>query len=301
MASTVTILASLEWVKKYVYNRQLAIGDFKEPIMTAVNLVKQTTLGKPLRWQFNRVVSGFVCTQGQQDYFLLNSWPASTSVSAGWLLIDSNGNSQKVTTAGTTNSTVPSWNVTKGGTTTDNTATWTNLGPIPNASASYNFGWIENSSVQDIAPTTPKWYPLSNKVDISLDSSQGRPQNISAELTGTLGITFRLLPVPALAYPVAITMQQSASLITSLNATWSPLPDDLGYVYQMGLLSYIYEFADDSRWAPARQRFMAGLLGAAEGLSATEVDIFLNNFGALSLNPIERQLQMQRGEQSRGI
>lgn len=301
MAVTTTILQSMEWAKKFVYQRQLSIGDFKEPLITSVNLVKQTILGKPFRWQFNRVVTGFVCTVGQQDYFLLNAWPASTAVTKGWLLVDSNGNSQVVSTAGTTNSTVPSWNATTAGTTTDNGVTWTNLGPIPNSSASFNFGWIENASVQDIVPTTHKWYPLSNKVDLSLDSSQGRPQNISAELPQTLGITFRLLPVPSSAFPVAITMQQAATLITSLNGNWGPIPDDLGYVYQVGLLSWMFEFADDSRWAGARQRFIAALLGAAEGLTATEVDIFLNNYQALSLSPMERQIQLQQGNQGRGV
>ena len=109
------------------------------------------------------------------------------------------------------------------------------------------------------------------------------------------------MPVPDKAYPVTITMQQSAQLITSLNQTWSPLPDDLGYVYQMGLLSFAYEFADDSRWAPTRQRFIAALLGAAQGLSQTEVDIFLANFNAISLGQIDRQITLQQGIQHRAV
>ncbi len=108
------------------------------------------------------------------------------------------------------------------------------------------------------------------------------------------------MPVPDKAYPLAITMQQSAQLITSLNQTWAPLPDDLGYVYNTGLLAWAFEFADDGRAAQKRSEFVARLLGAAEGLTATEVQIFLSNFNANSLNPMERQIQLNQGIQGRG-
>lgn len=299
MASTKTILASMEWSKRFCFNRQLSIGDYKEPTITSANTVLQTILGKPFRWQFNRVITGFFASPGVQDYLLLYTWPTSTAVLTGYQLIDSNGNSQIVTVPGTTNVTVPSWNATVGGTTTDNGVTWKNQGPIPNATSSYNFGWIENASVQN--PANSKWIQISNKVDLALDAATSRPQNIAAELPGTLGVLFRLMPVPDVAYPVAITLQQSASLITSLNQTWAPLPDDLGYVYQLGFLAWMYEFADDQRWAPTRQRFIAALLGAAEGLSQTEIDIFLANFNAISLDPIGRQMMLNQGMQHRQI
>lgn len=298
MASTKTILASMEWAKRFCFNRQLSIGDFKEPLITSVNTVMQTILGKPFRWQFNRVITGFVTTAAQQDYLLLYSWPASQALVAGTFVVDAAGNAQKITTPGTTGATIPSFNGTLAGTTVDGTATWTNVGAIPNASASYNFGWIENASVQD--PTSSKWIQIENKVDLALDAASSRPQFIAAELTGTLGITFRLMPVPDKAYPVAITLQQSPSLITSLNQTWSPLPDDLGYVYNTGLLAWAFEFSDDGRAGQKRQEFVARLLGAAQGLSATEIDIFLANFNALSLDPVQRQIQLQQGNQARG-
>ena len=299
MASTKTIQNSLDWCKQFVYSRILSLGDYKEPAITSSNTVMQTILGRPFRWPENRIVTGFVSTASQQDYFLLYTWVASTAVSLGWRVIDTNGNSQRVTTAGTTNSSAPSWNASTGGTTTDGGAVWTNDGPIPNAAATYSFGWLENVSVQD--PTAVKWYQISNKVDLALDSSTARPQNVSAELVGTLGLTIRTMPVPDKAYPIAITMQQGAPLITSLNATWSPLPDYLGFVYNVGLLSYMYEFADDSRWVGARQRFIAGLLSAAVGLTQTEVDIFLANFNAISLGQMDKQATLNSGLQHRGV
>jgi len=55
-------------------------------------------------------------------------WLASTAFALGVSTVDSNGNVQVVTTAGTTGSSTPSWNTTGGDTTTDGTVTWTNEG-----------------------------------------------------------------------------------------------------------------------------------------------------------------------------
>ena len=62
-------------------------------------------------------------------------WAASNSYSAGNLIVDSNGNIQRVTTAGMSGATHPAWATTIGVTTTDNTVTWTlvarSTAPVP--------------------------------------------------------------------------------------------------------------------------------------------------------------------------
>ena len=296
-SSTNTLISSLEFCKKYVYNRQLSLGDFKEPLITASNLVKQVILGPPMRWRFNRVVTGFVCRPNVQDYRLGN-WIASTAFPANFYVIDTNGNSQRITTPGTTNSSQPAWNVTTGGTTTDNTATWTNMGPIPNASSTYTFGWIENASVQD--PTSLKWNEMFPKIDLALEASTQRPQNIAAELdTGDGSITFRLMGVPDKAYPVAITVQQKAALFTSLNQTWAPIPDEYSYLYQWGLLAEIFLFADDARATWASQKFVSHVLSAQEGLDATARNIFLSTWSAITGAPFVNQANAAQGVQSK--
>lgn len=55
-------------------------------------------------------------------------WAASTWYAPKFVIVDSNGNLQQLTTAGTTGGAAPVWNVTVGGVTADNTANWTNLG-----------------------------------------------------------------------------------------------------------------------------------------------------------------------------
>lgn len=57
------------------------------------------------------------------------SWKASNAFTSGQVIIDSLGNIQIVTTAGTSGATAPAWNTVSGKTTTDGSVTWTNHGP----------------------------------------------------------------------------------------------------------------------------------------------------------------------------
>ncbi len=57
-----------------------------------------------------------------------NTWLVSRPFALNMSILDSNGWVQRVTTAGTSAGSIPSFNVTPGGTTTDNTVTWTNQG-----------------------------------------------------------------------------------------------------------------------------------------------------------------------------
>lgn len=57
------------------------------------------------------------------------NWVASNAYVKPTVVTDTNNNLQLVTTAGTSGATVPSWNATFGGTTTDSGVTWTNIGP----------------------------------------------------------------------------------------------------------------------------------------------------------------------------
>jgi len=299
--SSIRLLDSLEFCKKFVYNRPLSLGSFKEPILTAANIIKQTILGPPFSWRWNNGVTGFYCTANVQDYKLGN-WAASTAFSSAFRIIDTNSNSQRVTTAGTSGASAPSWNNTTAGTTADGSVVWTNDGPIANSTPNYTFGWIDVASVQDIAPTTPKWYEMSPKLSLALESSRARPTNVSAQFDNAAGvITFRLMPVPDVAYPISLTIQQKSALFTSLNGTWDPIPDEYSYIYQTGLLALILMYADDPRFSAMNQKFVAHLLGAAQGLTDTERNIFLNNWLALSGQASLNNLNLQQGTQARNV
>lgn len=301
-SSTNTLLRSMEFAKKLNFGRRSAIGNFLEPALTSANIIAQTMLGPPFVWRWNRVVTGFVATAGQQDYTLIN-WQSGLTVEAGWLTVDDQGNSQKVTASGTTGNSVPSWNHSKGGTTTDNGVTWTNLGSIGvTVSQNYSLGWIETTSVQDTVNGTPKWFEITNEICLASDSAQARPRYISAQGDdGNGAITFRLMPVPDQAYPVAITMQQKPPLFTSTGQTWAPIPDEYARIYNWGFLSLMWLFADDPRFATANQKFVAGLLTTSEGLTETQRNIFLQGWQQTSGQPTVNADRTSQGFQGRGM
>ena len=304
-SSSIQLLQTIEWSKRFIFQRRVNFGNFNEPAISSANTVLQTIVGPPFAWPWNRVVTGFICTPGQQDYTLFN-WQANTAVFLGYVLVDSHGNCQSVTTSGTTGSSLPSWNATIGQITTDgSTVVWTNLGPIglSNPSVSYNFSWIETASVnvQEPNSTGLSWKEISLKNVLAVDSASSRPHDISPQFTDANGnITFRLMPVPDQAYPVSVTLQQSAPLFNTIDQTWSPVPDYFSHIFNWGFLALMFMFADDSpRSQFANQKFIAHLLSSNQGLNQTERNIFLNNWQNVSGQPIILPTTIQQGFQGR--
>jgi hypothetical protein len=302
--SSITILNTAEWAKRLVFRRPLALGNFNEPAITSANIVLQTILGAPFSWRWNRAVITFITNPGQQDYIFFN-WTASTQVTLGYVLTDVNGFSQQVTNSGETGVTQPTFNAMVGATTSDGTATWTNVGStgLSNFSTNISFAWIENASTRDTNPNTlaADWKPMEVKIDISLDSSQTRPRFIAAEYdNGINTVTFRLLPVPDKAYPVAVTIQQKPPIITGMNSTWTPIPDEYSRLYNWGFLALMYQYVDDARFQFANQKFIANLLSTSEGLTDTEKNIVLNNWMAVTGQPVVLNNTIQDGFKGRG-
>ncbi len=307
MASSLSLLNTVAWAKGFIANLDPTLQVNAEPAITSASLVKQTILGPPFTWRSNRTVTGFVAAVGVQDY-LLGVWMAITAFGLNFLQVDTKGNSQQVTVAGTTGSAQPTWNTTTGGTTTDGSVTWTNLGPIAGASSSYSFGFIETVSVsyqQGIninVGETPKWFEISPNLCLGLDSIAGRPKEIAAQRDDNAGaFTFRLMPVPDKEYTVVITVQQRAAPFVTLSDKWTPIQDEYSYIYNWGFLALMFLYNDDPRFSMANQKFIGGLLGAQQGLTETERNIFLNNWEAISGQQAQNVIKMQQGNQARGV
>ncbi len=304
-SSSIKLIDTLEWAKRFIFQRQTASGNNNEPALTSANTILQTILGAPFAWRWNRTVTGFLCVPGQQDYTLFN-WKAGATVTVGTVLLDSNGNSQQATAVvGVTGGTYPTWNTVTGHTTTDGGVTWTNNGPVglSGGSISYNFGWMETVSVKAQNPNggSLSWKAIESSICLDLDSAASRPHHIAAQLDDGQGnITFRLMPVPDQAYPVSITIQQKPTLLTSLNQSWAPIPDEYSHIYNWGLLSLLYMYADDPRFQLAGQKFIAHLLSTHQGLTQTEINIFLNNWQYLTGQQITNPSTIQQGYSARG-
>jgi hypothetical protein len=297
-ASTITIAQTANWARRFVFLRNLQQGNFNEPAITSANTILQTIVGAPFAWRWNRAVIGFVTVPGQQDYTIFN-WQPDEDLSLGYVLVDSNGYSQQVTTPGETGSTIPTFNPTVGQTTSDGSVVWTNMGSIGvgNTSTEYNFDWIETASVQETTnQCTKSWKEISVKLNLALESAQSRPHDVSAQYQDANGnITFRLMPTPDKAYPVVLSIQQKPPVINSMGDTWGPIPDEYSRLYNWGFLALAYLYADDARFTAANQKFIAALLSTSQGLSQTERNIWLNNWQALTGVPLENASKVQQG------
>ena len=119
------------------------------------------------------------------------SWQANTIFSTMGLLKDANGNMQALvsvnasgtntTQFGTSGDGEPAWNQTAGGTTSDNTITWVNSGPITlwQANTTYNnasVGGDDTNSCIIYDPNTKACYINANPGDASGVSSSTYPQ-----------------------------------------------------------------------------------------------------------------------------
>lgn len=94
---------------------------------TVDNTVTWTNCGKFVT-NIGNLAPGISSIPAWQDY----EWAAAQPYVLGNFIIDKNGNLQQITSAGTSGNSIPLWNSQVGQPTTDNTATWINLGLIGN-------------------------------------------------------------------------------------------------------------------------------------------------------------------------
>jgi hypothetical protein len=293
--STITIAQTMEWAKKFSFNRLSAVGNGLEPALTSANMVMQTILGPPFSWWWNNEELAFTCSTTPNVATITNIAVAAgiatitcaNTFAVGNMLIPSgvttatwlNGQLLVVLTASATQITAQVNQTTY--------ATHADIGTLTAATTqdytipASTFSHVEHASVLDISKTPAKWVELKIQNELALDSTQARPMFVGPHVEdGNGNVTFRVMPAPSANFPVSIHVQLAAPQITSINSTWGPMPDFMQYIYSWGFLALIWAFADDPRFQIANQKFTAGLLARAEGITEEERDIFLNNWNA---------------------
>lgn len=312
--STVKIGDTIEWAKRFTFDRNPVIGNSLEPALSSANMVKQTILGPPFSWWWNNEELVFTCNPTLQVGVITNiaivsgvltvtlvsgsPYPVGSSVvlSAVNIATQLNGLAFVIQTSSATSftasTTLPDYASAANTGTVTATSTQDYALPVP------EFSHIEHATIYDVNITPSKWMEMEVKNNLSLDSIQDRPRFLNPHTEdGNGNMTFRVMPAPDKAYPVSIHIQKAASLITSMNQTWAPIPDYMQYVYNWGFLALMWNFADDSRFGMANQKFIAGLLARAEGIGEEDRNAFLNAWHNLTGR---EQATTQQGIQARG-
>lgn len=76
MASTITLASTVAWAQTFTRYQPLTVGANNEPAITNANVIKQTIVGPPFIWNWNRASDSSTSTAaGTQDYTIaLAAW-----------------------------------------------------------------------------------------------------------------------------------------------------------------------------------------------------------------------------------
>ena len=225
MACTRNLMASTLFALPFVGYQPADIVN-GQPAIDAANLTKQTMLGPPFTWPWNRgefevglvdELNG-IEIEPEQDYLLTSD-------------------------------------------------------DIP------QFGFLERVWLRAINDPGLKVMELKIVLSLAEEDAQMRPQSVAAQTVGVDdSVLLRFNSRPDQAYVAKGCYQQSASVITSMASLWKPIPDHLSHIYDWGYMSFLGLLVRDPRASLYAQRFAAHLLGAQDGLTATQRNIFLANF-----------------------
>lgn len=141
-----------------------------------------------------------------------------------------------------------------------------------------DLGFIEDQWLVDPSNNI---FQLNGELSLAKDNSVTRPTLIAPQNDNNAGsITFRLQNAPDKVYVVNGTYQKKAPLLTSYASPWAPIPDEFSYIYNLGFLCFTSLLVNDSRFPIFEKWFVGSLLGAQDGLSEQEKNIFLGNWMA---------------------
>lgn len=283
MSNTLTLQSSINYAQTFGGFRSLNIGVANEPAITAANLVLQTIISPPFCWNWNRSKVNFNTAAGTQDYAQSTATfgfiekaaykiPAATitnTVAAGGVATYTAANNFQigdlVTATGTTNG--------SGGFNISNQ-------PVASASAT-QFTVLVNLTATTAADTGIATVGTTSEISemrniLGTGNELGSPARIAPQIDDNAGnITFRLQPTPDRLYNIETIFQKRIpQLMNALTSTWAPIPDHYSYIYQPGFLALMMAYWSDPRWEQYNRKFVATLLGAAEGLDEDQKNIF---------------------------
>jgi|SRR5579859_1629826 len=139
-----------------------------------------------------------------------------------------------------------------------------------------DFGFLEKATISGgglNGPVEIEVYQI-----LAQDVNPDQVQKIAPILDDSGGnITFRLMPAPLQAYTVTLTYQKAPQLPAGVNDFWTPIPDKYAFLYEQAMLAHLQGMYSPQLYLANMELFFRQLVGAAEGLSETEKNIFLED------------------------
>lgn len=310
---------SIDWAKPYIEYAPLSAGTAGEPAVSTGTLIRNSLLGPPLAWAWNRNENSSVSTTaGIQDYTVnLTDFGYLEKVS----LSDANGNVYEIkdvynnlplsmtTTAvagaigGRSRPTACAVLIS-----TPGTSIKIRMMPVPEAIYTINLTYqvaaipftadvvtsVGNHSGANTSYTgtfTPALFPAGQAVLIT-----GFVTN--AVNNGTFTIVSCNATTLVVANGAGISESNPAFAI---NVSWYPIPDYYSDIYNWLFLSEALSVADDPRSQLYRQRGVAAFLAKSSGLSEMQKNAFIQQWMSYNRETQGLVLQIQQASQSRTI
>lgn len=304
MANTLTLQSSINFAQAFGGYKSLTVGTANEPAVTAANLILQTIVSPPFCWNFNRASASFLTVPGTQDY-------AEAVASFGFIekagyvpaaSITNTSLTSNVATYIAANTFTAGQNVSVVGTQND-TGTFNILNKSIVSASGTQFTVAITSA--DIPSASDVGFATSGKITeipgvqnvLGSGNESGAPNFVSPQIDDNRNnITFRVLPIPDQVYQINVIYQKRIpALMAGPTSSWAPIPDHYSYIYQWGFTAMMMAYFSDARWMSFSQKFVAALLGAAEGLEEEERNIFQSAWLSMISENQAKGLQTQQG------
>lgn len=168
-----------------------------------------------------------------------------------------------------------------------------------------DFGFLEMASLDGATDASGGKLTIAEDLasaNLADAGQKQRPSRIQLFLDDNAGnYTFRTQPVADGAYSGKIIYQKKPVLFTSVAGSWSPIPDEMQYIYDSGWLALSMVFEQDQMFAFFNQKFISGLLGRAQGLSEMQRNIFLANWLDATRQAQVADLANRQGRTAMGV
>ena len=299
MSSTIQLKTTIQRTSRFIYNSPLLYVNDGSVGYSIGNDVRQFILSPPFTWRWNRnSVAPITCQAGQSDYsvnipdfgFIERAWVTypitggnsmnilTATRSGGTVTLQVNGNpvlfgfqgGQTITVGNVSDPTYDGFQSFQISSITVNTIVYSQSG----ANSTATGGVVVNYSSNNTNPQITQELTVSET--LAQSTMLGQPGFISVINDDNNGnITFRLLAPPDQNYILNIIYQKAAPIFQNVTDTWAPIPDYLSYLYNAGMLAKGYEFKGDERFGFAWQAFLKLVIGAADGLTDTQRNIYL--------------------------
>jgi hypothetical protein len=159
-----------------------------------------------------------------------------------------------------------------------------------------DFGFLEQAWLTD---PKGKVNEIGVRTSLAAESAVKRPASIAAQMLEDTDLTLRLNSIPDVIYTIEAYYQKTPVQMSSPANTWAPIPDYLSYIYDWGFMAMVSLLTKDARFPIYMGRFMSHLVGAQDGLTSLQRNIFLGNWLDVMSQQERSQLTTQQGVQVR--